>query len=220
MSNVNYGLVGTGGYAREVMPLLLHQVRRTNPSASNVRFFFVDKSGHTGDIGGIAVVSEDEFCQQDGAKYFNIAVADSKLREAIALRLEHKGCAPLAIWADNAIQIGSNQIAASCIVSPFCCITADAKIGRYFHCNIYSYVAHDCVVGDFVTFAPNVNCNGNVIVEDHAYIGTGAIIKQGNSGSPLVIGRGAIVGMGAVVTKSVAAGAVVVGNPASPLKQR
>lgn len=62
-----------------------------------------------------------------------------------------------------------------------------------------------------------MKCNGNVVVEDYAYIGTGAVIKQGQPGQPLVIGRGAVVGMGAVVTKSVPSGATVVGNPARPL---
>ena len=93
-------------------------------------------------------------------------------------------------------------------------ITADARIGRYFHSNIYSYVAHDCRIGDYVTFAPGVRCNGNVIIEDYAYVGTGAIIKHGLPGKPLVIGRGAVVGMGAVVTKDVPPYATVVGNPA------
>jgi bifunctional N-acetylglucosamine-1-phosphate-uridyltransferase/glucosamine-1-phosphate-acetyltransferase GlmU-like protein len=37
---------------------------------------------------------------------------------------------------------------------------------------------------------------------------------NGDVDQPLVIGKGAIVGMGAVVTKSVPAGATVVGNPA------
>ena len=73
---------------------------------------------------------------------------------------------------------------------------------------------HDCLIGDFVTFAPSVKCNGNIVIEDHAYIGAGAVIKQGKPGQPLVIGRGAVVGMGAVVTKDVPAGATVVGNPA------
>ena len=40
------------------------------------------------------------------------------------------------------------------------------------------------------------------------------MIKQGTPDQPLVIGKEAIVGMGAVVTKSVPAGATVVGNPA------
>lgn len=68
-----------------------------------------------------------------------------------------------------------------------------------------------------MTFAPGVKCNGNVVIEDHAYIGAGAVIKQGKPGEPLVIGRGAVVGMGAVVTKSVPPGVTVVGNPARPL---
>ncbi len=97
-------------------------------------------------------------------------------------------------------------------------MTSNAKIGRFFHCNLYAYVAHDCVIGDFVTFSPGVKCNGHVVIEDHAYVGTGAIIKDGTD-KPIVIGRGSIVGMGAVVTKSVAPGAIVIGNPARTMPE-
>ena len=76
------------------------------------------------------------------------------------------------------------------------------------------------MIGDYVTFAPAVRCNGNIIVKDHAYIGTGAVIKQGTPDKPLVIGEGAVVGMGAVVTKDVPPGVTVVGNPARILEPR
>jgi acetyltransferase-like isoleucine patch superfamily enzyme len=105
-------------------------------------------------------------------------------------------------------------------LSPFVTLTSNIRIGRCFHANLYSYVEHDCVIGDFVTFAPGVKCNGNVTVDDHAYIGAGAVLKQGEPGKPLVIGRGAVVGMGAVVTKSVPPGVTVVGNPARVLEKR
>jgi hypothetical protein len=75
------------------------------------------------------------------------------------------------------------------------------------------------VIGDFVTFAPSAQCNGNVVVDDYAYIGTGAVIKEGTRERPLVIGKGATVGMGAVVTKDVAPFTTVVGNPARLLTQ-
>jgi len=106
------------------------------------------------------------------------------------------------------------QIGEGAILCPFVTVTSNIRIGQHFHANLYSYVEHDCIIGDYVTFAPAVKCNGNIVIEDHAYIGTGAIIKQGKPGRPLVIGRGAVVGMGAVVTKDVPAGATVVGNPA------
>jgi sugar O-acyltransferase (sialic acid O-acetyltransferase NeuD family) len=105
------------------------------------------------------------------------------------------------------------------ILCPFVTLTSNIRIGRHFQANLYSYVEHDCVIGDFVTFAPGVKCNGNVVIEDHAYIGAGAILRQGVPGRPLVIGRGATVGMGAVVTRDVPPATTVVGNPARPMQK-
>ena len=106
------------------------------------------------------------------------------------------------------------QIGEGAILCPFVTLTSNIRIGKHFHANLYSYVEHDCIIGDYVTFAPGVKCNGNVVIEDYAYIGAGAVIKQGQPGRPLVIGRGAVIGMGAVVTKSVPPGVTVIGNPA------
>jgi acetyltransferase-like isoleucine patch superfamily enzyme len=63
-------------------------------------------------------------------------------------------------------------------------------------------------------------CCGRVAIEDYAYIGAGACIRQGTDQRPMVIGRGAVVGMGAVVTRSVAPDTTVVGNPAGLLARR
>lgn len=56
---------------------------------------------------------------------------------------------------------------------------------------------------------PNFDCFGKVVIEDWAYIGTGAQIMPG-----VTIGEGALVAAGSIVTKSVPPGMVVAGNPA------
>ena len=146
-----------------------------------------------------------------------LAIANGAVREMLARRCEQDGVRPWSVAAANVVRMDDVQLGEGAALSPFVTLTSNIRIGRHFHANLYSYVEHDCVLGDFVTFAPGVHCNGNVVVEDHAYIGAGAILRQGRPGQPLVIGRGAVVGMGAVVTKSVAPGATVAGNPARPL---
>ena len=68
--------------------------------------------------------------------------------------------------------------------------TCDIEIGHSFHGNIGGLIEHDCRVGDFVTFSPGAICNGNVIIENNVFIGSGAIIRNGDLERPLVIGGG------------------------------
>ena len=146
-----------------------------------------------------------------------IAIADSRTRQRLAERCVADGVESFTVTAPNAVIMDDVRIGDGAIIAPFVTLTSNIRIGRGFHANLYSYVEHDCVIGDFVTFAPSVHCNGNVVIEDHAYLGSGCVLRPGQPDRPLVIGRGAVVGMGAVVTKDVPPGATVAGNPARPL---
>ncbi|MGY2164208.1 acetyltransferase [Pseudomonas tolaasii] len=212
-----YGIVGAGGYGREVMPLARAQLKDALSSGAAKLYFVVEGDVEHDLINDYPVVSLETFLNFSGDRFFNIAIGASSARERISSICEEAGAAAFSIVAQNAVILDCNEIAEGAVLSPFVTITSNAKIGRHFHANLYAYVAHDCIIGDYVTFAPSAKCNGNVTIEDHAYIGTGASIIQGKQGKPLVIGRGAIVGMGAVVTKSVPAGVTVIGNPARPL---
>lgn len=218
-NQIIFGLYGAGGFAREVMPLVveyLSTLARSN-SALRPQFYFVETEPRQTEINGYPVISEQEFFDIEcGERFFNVAIGDSTLRERIAARCVAKGATPVSLVSKNAIIYDNNTIGEGAVLCAHTMITSNARIGKFFHSNIYSYVAHDCVIGDHVTFAPSVHCNGNVHIHDHAYIGTGAIIKQGTSAKPLVIGEGAVVGMGAVVTKDVAPFTTVIGNPAKP----
>jgi sugar O-acyltransferase, sialic acid O-acetyltransferase NeuD family len=213
-----FGLYGAGGFAREVMPIVAEYVAlATQGGDERHRIFFIETAPTRTEINGYPVISEEAFFSLDCEhRYFNVAIADSKARARIAQRCIDRGAEPFTIQSSRSTVLDGNDIGHGAILCPYSTITANAKIGNFFHCNIYSYVAHDCVIGDYVTFAPNVHCNGNVHIGDHAYIGTGAIIKQGSPDKPLVIGEGAVIGMGAVVTKSVPPYTTVVGNPARP----
>ncbi len=199
------------------MPLAEEMLDSTGQTGDEI--VFIDENPGLSEVNGHRVIGPVEFLASDADKYFNITIADYSIRERFARNFLAGNAKPFSIAASNSVCMHANVIDEGSILCAFTTITSNAKIGKYFHANIYSYVAHDCVIGDFVTFAPGVHCNGGVIIDDYVYIGTGAIIKHGTSTKPIVIGRGAVVGMGAVVTKSVAPFTTVVGNPACPLEK-
>lgn len=208
--SILFGLFGTGGFAREVMPIVAEMFG----SDTNVEICFVETKPTKTTVNNYRVLSEEQFLNDPRQKQFNVAIADFKVRKNIVDRCLCQGAVPVSLVSKHAVRYWGNEIADGAILCAFTTITSDAVIGRNFHLNIYSYVAHDCVIGDDVTFAPQVHCNGSVVIENNVYVGTGAIIKQGTPERPITIGEGAVIGMGAVVTKSVPAGVTVVGNPA------
>jgi sugar O-acyltransferase (sialic acid O-acetyltransferase NeuD family) len=172
-------------------------------------------------VNGARVISFAALCREpDRARRISVAVAEPRVRAALVARLAAEGFAFCEIRAADCRIFERNVIGDGAIFCSNTVVTVNATIGRHFHCNIYAYVEHDCVIGDFVTFAPRVSCNGRVVIEDFAYIGAGAIFKQGSHDKPLTVGAGAVVGMGAVVTRDVPPGVTVVGNPARAVAVR
>lgn len=209
------GIYGAGGFGRVVLPL----VRAQKPDLAHL--FIDDGTNLPPFVNGHPALAfhalEKSIYQVDEVV---LAMADSKIRERLATRCLDSGMSLPSIFASNVVILDEVDIAYGAILCPFVTITSNVRIGRCFQANIYSYVEHDCIIGDYVTFAPGAKCNGNVVVGDHAYIGSGAVLRQGVSGRPLQIGAGAVIGMGAVVTKDVPPGVTVIGNPARIMEQK
>ncbi|MEO9347264.1 NeuD/PglB/VioB family sugar acetyltransferase [Acinetobacter radioresistens] len=214
-----YAVYGASGCGRSLMPVARQQLQRQKV---NAEIYFIDDSlTEEMTVNGHTVLNYAAFKDlKADKKSVLIAIANSQIREKIAIKLEQDAIELWTVQADNVVHMDDIAIAPGAALSPFVTLTSNIKIGKCFHANLYSYVEHDCVIGDYVTFAPGVKCNGNIHIEDHAYIGTGAVIKQGTPDRPLVIGKGAVVGMGAVVTKSVPPGVTVIGNPARILEKK
>lgn len=87
----------------------------------------------------------------------------------------------------------------------------DTVLGEETVADNLVYIAHDVQIGRRVQICALANILGRAIIEDGAYIGPSAVIKNG-----LRVGAKAKVSIGAVVTRDVEAGAVVSGNFAVP----
>ncbi len=209
-----WGVYGTGGAGRGILPLL-----RPSAERASARLVFIDDAYCEKKVNGHDVLSWHEFMAAPSTKrQVCIAIANSVVRAELARKCEVAKVELLSASAGSVVVMDNVMIGNGACLSPFVTLTSNIKIGKCFHANLYAYVEHDCVIGDFVTFGPGAKCNGNVIIEDHVYVGSGAVIRQGTPGKPLRIGKGATIGMGAVVTKDVAAGVTVAGNPARPLQ--
>jgi sugar O-acyltransferase (sialic acid O-acetyltransferase NeuD family) len=209
-----HAVYGASGCGRGVMPLLRAQCAN-DPSA---RLVFVDDAPPAARVNGHPVWDWQRFLDEPAIeRRAVIAIADPALRARLDARCRAAGVRMVGTRAANVVIMDAVEIGEDAVLSPFVALTSNIRIGRGFHANLHASVEHDCVIGDFVTLAPGARCNGNTIVGDHAWIGAGAVIRQGTPDRPLRIGRGAIVGMGAVVTRDVPAGATVAGNPARPL---
>ena len=214
MKKIVYGIYGASGFGKEVLPLLREFV--INSGGDKEDIFFIDDSLEYGEyLNNHKILNFDEFLELDADEYYvSIAIANSKIREKLTHKCQNNGIKLLTLKASNIIELDVVTIGEGGILCPFVTLTSNIKIGKSFQANIYSYVAHDCVIGDYVTFAPAVKCNGNIVIEDYVYIGTGVIIHQGKPNKPLTIGKGAVIAAGSVVTKSIPAGITVFGNPA------
>lgn len=217
--NIVYAVYGAGGFGQQVLSFFKMQF--LDKQQKDISFYYVDDNTELESINGDRVISYSEFLKLNcKKKYINITIANSSIRQKIAQQILSDGLKVFSIISHQGLALSNVQSDMALILSPFAVISSNVQLGNFCHIGFHSSISHDCKIGDYVTIATGARCNGNVYIEDHAYIGSGAVIKQGTPDKPLVIGKGAVVGMGAVVTKSVPPGVTVIGNPARLLEKK
>ncbi|MEM9318901.1 MAG: NeuD/PglB/VioB family sugar acetyltransferase [Pseudomonadota bacterium] len=206
MTEAAFGLFGTGGAARAIMPWAARH-------CGDSRIMFVDVAA-SAPLNDYPVIAEEAFLTQIAKRTFTVAVGEPELRQCIAERAEAAGAIARTLLSDDAVILDPSGIGAGAIICPGAITTADVTIGRHVFINIHASVEHDCVVGDFATISPGARLNGAVCIGRGAFIGAGAILREG-----ITVGAGSMIGMGAVVLSDVEAGETVAGNPARTLRR-
>lgn len=97
-------------------------------------------------------------------------------------------------------------------------LTSNIEVGNFNIYNLNSTIGHDVICEDFINIAPGANISGNVHIEENCWIGTGAVINQGDPSEKLRIGRNTIIGSGSVVVKNCENNSTYVGIPAKRIK--
>lgn len=217
MKSPLFAVYGAGGFGRSIMPLARAQLRGRGDTTE--RLVFIDDAPLASVVNGQRVLSYQDFITSESSEcYVVLAISDGSVRERLAGQCTADGIKPWAVTANSVVMMDDVVIGEGATLSPFVTLTSNIRIGHYFQANAFSYVGHDCVIGNFVTFDAGVHCSGNTLIEDHVHIESGSIIRQGVPGKSLIIGCGATVRMGSVVTENVPEHSTVAGNPAMPLK--
>ena len=212
-----FGIYGAGAFSRCIYQMILEKMKREELPCENV--FFIDDNYNELQLFNHKVISFEQFCGLKGKKFGIVAIANPQIRLDLTRKLEQNCIGTFSLISNDFISLQNVTIGAGSIICARFTATCDIEIGHSFHGNIGGLIEHDCRVGDFVTFSPGAICNGNVIIENNVFIGSGAIIRNGNLERPLIIGEDSIIGMGAVVLNDVKPRTIVAGNPGRVIKE-
>ncbi|MGC4888700.1 MULTISPECIES: NeuD/PglB/VioB family sugar acetyltransferase [unclassified Micromonospora] len=143
------------------------------------------------------------------ATHVVLGLGDPRIRRVVGTRVELFGL-PAASLVHPDATVGPDLVSAEgLVVFAGGRITTGVTVGRHLHVNQNATLAHDCVVGDYVSLHPLAAVSGDCRLDTAALVGAGAVVLPG-----LRVGAGATVGAGACVVRDVAPGLVVKGVPA------
>ncbi|MEH0955206.1 NeuD/PglB/VioB family sugar acetyltransferase [Micromonospora sp. CPCC 205554] len=207
-------VVGCGGHGREIAQI----VAAVNESAARPPWRlagFVDdnpsernrkraESCGASYLGTVAALG-----QLPPQTHVVLGLGDPRVRQKVGARVDAYG-RPAASLVHPDATVGPDLVSAEgLVVFAGGRITTNVTAGRHLHVNQNATLAHDCVVGDYVSLHPLAAVSGDCRLDTAALIGAGAVVLPG-----LRVGAGATVGAGACVVRDVPPELVVKGVPA------
>jgi sugar O-acyltransferase (sialic acid O-acetyltransferase NeuD family) len=138
----------------------------------------------------------DNFNFENGIEVL-IGISDIKFRNEIILKLEVKGVNFCQFIHHSAIIAETIELGRGNIIYPFCIIGPNTKIGDFNMVTSYSFISHDCIIGNG-NFFSTAGIAGRVSIGSDNFFGIrSTVIPYVN------IGNGNIIQAGMMVDKSI-----------------
>lgn len=195
-----------GGMGRKVLDLA-RSVNRWED------ILFVDDVTEETICHGAAIYRFSDMEQLRGRVEFVIANGEPSVRAVLYDKVKAAGY-PLATLAGTRCDVSPSACLGEGVVLFNCCLYPDVRIGDNVMIVSWVPVGHDTIIGSHSFINSMTFIGGYAHIGERVYVAPGALLRDRIS-----VGDDAIVGMGAVVVRNVAAGAVVVGNPAKEIRK-
>lgn len=215
MARMRIGIIGAGGFAREVRWL----IEEINDAANEPLYDFAgyvveDASSPPGTHDcSTDILGDEAWLAENPSAVDALALGiGTPARGKIAAKLsadlpdvEWPGLVHPNVRLDrSSCEVGEGVLLCAGVIA-----TVNVTLAPFAMVNLACTLGHEARLGRGVCLNPTVNISGGVTIEDGALVGTGAQILQ-----YITIGAGATVGAGSVVTKNVKPGVTVIGIPA------
>jgi sugar O-acyltransferase (sialic acid O-acetyltransferase NeuD family) len=208
----NILIIGARGYGRECDKGL-----RLYPEYNKeftIKGFLDDKKTALDDFAGYPpIISSVEDYEIQKDDIFLCALGDVHVKSKYIDIIKNKGGKFITLVDARSIVYDITQLGEGVIISPFCIISANVKIGNFTTVQAYSNLGHDAKVGEFCSIESYSFLGG------FAQIGNFVTLHTRSTILPHVkVGTNAIVGVGSVVIKNVKEGTSVFGIPAKKIE--
>lgn len=209
-------IVGAGGLGRETAEAV-KAMNRVAPTYALLGYVDDRHADYGAEVDGLPVLGPiDEIARFDDAL---VVVCTGSQRNNFSRRRIVEGL-DLPPERFAVIVHPGASVAETCTIGPGTVIlagnalTAAVTVGSHVAVMPGCVLTHDDVIGDYVTMASGVLCGGNAVIETGAFVGMGAIVREGRR-----VGAWSLVGAAAQVTRDVEPGEVVIGNPARVIRR-
>ena len=204
---------GAGGFGREIAWLV--DSCSDSEAHYEVVCFVDDGAEQRGKVvNGIEVLEWERARQRWPDARVVVAIGTPQVRERVAARAEAAGVACATMIHPRVERSRWLEVGEGTVICAGNILTTNIRLGRHVQINLDCTIGHDVIMGDYATLAPGVHVSGCVHLGRRVYVGTGAVIINGDASIPLVVGDDAVIGAGACVIRSVPPGTTVVGVPA------